>query len=890
MPRGDVMKGAQMLIAYIMRNPAVWVIPLLIQVICYVRILKKMGKRPALGIVPVLGDWEMSHDLFRWMSTFWRAAAVTLCLYATSVWLKSGEYAIFMKLGAVIVYGVFLARLYWRLGRQFGKNVLGRLGLILMPLIFLPVLAFGKSYYLGPVDFGPEKERSRFINILLRIGAGLIAAAEVAAVAAGCFALAMIMHPARPIAQMIIDDELEMMKSVSDSDEIVGREDTLGKDYIKTVNAQRSRDYFFPDHSKDKKVVVMEYVIGSDLEDNRGSASLNISQMIDATAKGSGVDFVVQAGGSERWFTKGIDDSTVGRYLISGGKLTTEKMLDSSMCMSEPENLKDFIVWTKENHPADRYMLVLWDHGGGFVAGYGVDDLNKRQDSTYGAMDASEIIGAVKDSGVKFDLIGCDCCLMQNIEYAYAFEPIADYYLASEETEPAFGWFYTSGFGKLAEDPTLSTEALGRSMVSSYDQLYRASYDGKPQPQNTLSLVDLTLVKPVYEQFAVIMDRSAAMMKDAPEVFANISAARSGAYSFYDSEQTDLVSFLTALKNADYKQKIASDEELDTLIDAVKACVVYRNKDAAEGINGIAADFPYESISNYSSEYEQLKAVDYNMEENFFNHFCSIMASQQMRQAEESDSIFRQLLARDYTKEAWYVEGFENYDTTNLFIDIPVKKVDGAYLAELPEKTWGTILSVSSTVYMVTGDGLMYLGNEYIDAGEHDGHPLIGIDDRWVHLNGQLASYETEEPLETEDGTVFKGAIKARLNGIEDITIHVEWDPVKDGSGEAAKGRVTGYSRDKEKESFFMKKGLEQFNTGDRIELMFDVYDENGKLKDTVSYGKTVTVLSDGRLTVSDEPLKEGTELEYYGVLTDVYQRELMTEAIREKVSGSEGK
>ena len=118
----------------------------------------------------------------------------------------------------------------------------------------------------------------------------------------------------------------------------------------------------------------------------------------------------------------------------------------------------------------------------------------------------------------------------------------------------------------------------------------------------------------------------------------------------------------------------------------------------------------------------------------------------------------------------------------------------------------------------------------------------------------------------------------------------MEWDPVKDGSGEAAKGRVTGYSRDKEKESFFMKKGLEQFNTGDRIELMFDVYDENGKLKDTVSYGKTVTVLSDGRLTVSDEPLREGTELEYYGVLTDVYQRELMTEAIREKVSGSESK
>ena len=40
----------------------------------------------------------------------------------------------------------------------------------------------------------------------------------------------------------------------------------------------------------------------------------------------------------------------------------------------------DFIRWTHENYPADRYMLVLWDHGGGFSLGYGMDDLNKRKD------------------------------------------------------------------------------------------------------------------------------------------------------------------------------------------------------------------------------------------------------------------------------------------------------------------------------------------------------------------------------------------------------------------------------------------------------------------------------------------------------------------------------
>ena len=882
------LKGDKMLAAYLIRNPLV-IIPLLIQAVSYIKILKKMGRRPAMGMIPVLGEWEMSHDLFRHMRTFWRAAVITVCLFATALWLGDGEYAAILRLAAYIVYGIFLIRLYWRLAKRFGKKGGFSIGLILMPVILLPVLAFGKSVYLGPLEFKPEKERSRRSKALRKAAVGLLTAVELIVLVAGCFGLATILHPARPIAQLMISSDLQKMSAVTDSDEIIGREDTLGKDYEKTVRELRSREYFYPDHSKDEKVVVMAYVIGSDLEDDRGSATINIDQMKDATSKGDGVGFVVQAGGSDRWFTRGIEDSTVGRYLISGGELTEAQKLDDSMCMSEPENLRDFITWTKENYPADRYMLVLWDHGGGFVTGYGQDDLNKREDTEYGTMLASEIIGAVRDAGVKFDLIGFDACLMQNIEYAYALEPYADFYLASEETEPAYGWYYTAAFGKLAEDPALSTEEFGRMIVSSYDQLYRAFNDAEPRPENTLSLLDLTLIKPAYEQLTAILSGAANVIKDNPAVFANISAARSKAYEFYDGEQTDLISFLTALKKADYRQQVASDEELDRLIETIKACVVWRNKDSAEGINGLAADFPYSSIGMYSSEYEQLRAVDYAAEENFFNNFCSIMASQQSRQAEESGSFFSMLLAEDFSGEDWYIEGFEDYDTTDLFIDIPVKETDGAYLPELPEKTWDTILDVSTSAYMVTGDGLMYLGREYIDAGESQGHPLISLDDMWAAVNGHLACYETEEPLVTEEGTIYKGTIKARLNDSEDITIHVEWDPVKEDSAEEMQGHVTGYSRDDSRELFFMKKGLEQFEAGDKIEFMFDVYDEEGKLIDTIAYGKPLTVLSDERLTVKDEPLEEGTVLEYYGVLTDVYQRELMTEAIREKIDGSEG-
>ncbi len=870
-----------MILTYFFREPAAWGIPLLIQAVSYMLILRKMGKMPLKGIIPILGEMEMSRDLFRRRRSFWRPAIVAGVLMITAWYLSSNtEISLYLRVTAAIVYGVFLIRLYWRLAGQFGRGVLFRIGLILVPSVFLLILALGRSKYLGPIEFPPDKPRSRTATFLRKAAVGIISLAELGALVGGCFLLTIIFHPARPIAEYMLQEDLAKMSSVTESDELVTRADTMGAGYEAVVDAQRSRGYYFPDHSNDSKVVVMEYIIGADLEDNHGSASINIAQMKDATAKGDGLDFVVQAGGSKRWFTKGIKDESVGRYLVSGGELTEAQALDDSLCMSEPENLRDFIVWTKENYPADRYMLVLWDHGGGFAYGYGSDILNSRKDGKNG-LSASEIIKAVKASGVKFDVIGFDACLMQDLEYANAFESCADYYLCSEETEPAYGWFYTAGFGKLAEDPTISTEEFGGMMVSSYDQLYRKMHDGEPVPGNTLSLVDLTLVRPVYKQLMGLYKDSTAKIKDDHSIFANLSVARSRAYVFYDGEQVDLVSFLTGLKKADYKQRVASDEKLDKMIEAAKACVVCSNKDAAEGINGIAIDFTYSSLSDYNHEYEQLKAVNYKTEEKFFNNFCSVMASQQMQQDTEAGG-WREILSYDYSKEKWYVEGYDNYDTAKLFIDIPVKEVEGGYLPELPEKTWDTVLDCATSAYVPMPDTgkLMYIGREHFDDMDADGHFKVVVENKWAHIGNNLVCYNSEEEVESDAGITYKGTIRARLNGEEDVTLQVEWDPVAKDTEEPHTGHIVGYRPDEEK-LHILPKGLEELKTGDTLEFLFDIYDEEGKLEGTETVGDKVIVVKQENLTVTDEPFAPGTDIECYGILTDVYQRELMTEVIK---------
>ncbi len=874
-----------MLFTYLFRDPAVWTIPMIIQIICYYRILGKMGKRKYFAIIPILGDMEMSTDLFRRMRSFWRPAAIAIAMFLTSRYLGMNNiYSIVMGFVALVVYGVFLIRLYSRLARQFGRGRLFALGLILMPIIFLFILGFGKkNVYLGKPEFKPERELSPTAGKIRKAGVFAVSAAELAALIIGCFMITMIVHPFRPVVKYLINEINNDIKNVTDSDEIVGRDVTLGADYEAVVEKQRTRDYFFPDHSAVKKVVVMEYIIGSNLEDDRGMASINIKQMKDATEKGEGVDFVVQAGGSDRWFTSGVEDATVGRYLISGGKIETAEMIDKTTCMSEPESLTDFIVWAKKNYPADRYMLVLWDHGGGFASGYGVDSLNDRAAAGETTMKASEIIDAIKGAGMKFDVIGFDACLMQNVEYANALEPYADYYLASEETEPGTGWFYTAGFGKLAEDPTLSTAEFGKSIISSYDQCQRVLNEGEPDHSCTLSLVDLTLVKPVYEQLTDFYKKSTELIEEKPSVYANMSAARSGSYQFADEEQVDMVSYMNNLKKADYKQQVTTDEELDRIADTAKACVVYRNSDSADGINGLAIDFPYKDLSMYKYEYAELKAVNYKTEQDFFDRFCSIMGAQQ-KKASSDDSFFGIPLMTDYSDEEWYIEGFEDYDTADAFIDIPVKAVEEGYLAELPDKTWDTILDCRIATYLVTDEGLMYIGQEHFSDNDDEGHPIISMDGIWAHLNGHVVCYEAEEPQLAEDGVIFRGKIKAKLNGVENITLHIEWDPVQDDSADESIGWVTGYSRDDEKVSFFMKKGLEQFETGDTVEFMFDFYDEEGNLIKTDTYGDPLLVITEDQMKVRDEEFESGTIVSYFGVLTDIYQRDLMTEEIREQV------
>ena len=64
---------------------------------------------------------------------------------------------------------------------------------------------------------------------------------------------------------------------------------------------------------------------------------------------------------------------------------------------------------------------------------------------------------ALDSGGVYFDFIGFDTCLMGTVENALMLTAHADYLIASEETEPGLGWYYTNWLSRLSANTSMPT-------------------------------------------------------------------------------------------------------------------------------------------------------------------------------------------------------------------------------------------------------------------------------------------------------------------------------------------------------------------------------------------------------------------------------------------------
>lgn len=285
---------------------------------------------------------------------------------------------------------------------------------------------------------------------------------------------------------------------------------------------------------------VMVYMCGADLESVDRSASADLKEMISAGIAADGpVKVIVETGGAEKWHMRAIDSSVNMRFEITADGLKEVQRLSSSRNMGAASTLKDFIQFGVTKYPADRYFLILWNHGGGPLEGICFDELHDDDGLTM-----EELTQALKGGlgANKLDAVIFDACLMGSLEVAATMQPFALYMGASEDSEPGEGLNYKTWLKKLKDDPSISTRDLLETVSDSLVDTISAS---DPRENVTFSILDLQQLSVLTAAMDTLGRAASQLIAESPAVLTTVreSILSFGEYELDEEEAypTDLV-------------------------------------------------------------------------------------------------------------------------------------------------------------------------------------------------------------------------------------------------------------------------------------------------------------------------------------------------------------
>ncbi len=230
-----------------------------------------------------------------------------------------------------------------------------------------------------------------------------------------------------------------------------------------------------------KKWTIMVFLNGKNDLEMAGLLNMNQMEMVGSNKD---INIVVEMGrmnGQAQGDTD-LDGNWTGvrRYYVTKDTDTehiTSRIVfqQASYDMGDYKQAVNFLKWTKQNYPAQKYLLILWDHGTGWM-----DPQQKKKDNNKGISFDDETgnyirtkqIGDILKEGGAVDILAFDACLMQMTEVATEVKDKTKVIVGSEETVPGTGYPYNLWLAALAKKPSMSEEELGAVMVEAYKQFY----------------------------------------------------------------------------------------------------------------------------------------------------------------------------------------------------------------------------------------------------------------------------------------------------------------------------------------------------------------------------------------------------------------------------------
>ncbi|WP_090529295.1 clostripain-related cysteine peptidase [Pseudobutyrivibrio sp. UC1225] len=639
---------------------------------------------------------------------------------------------------------------------------------------------------------------------------------------------------------------------------------------------------------------IMVYMCGTDLESRGAMASKDLQEMLNATVADN-INLIVYTGGSAGWKNNFVSNKTNQIYQIKNGKMNLIKDNLGDLPMTDPNTLSSFIKWGAQNYKADRYDLIFWDHGGGSVTGYGYDEKHREA----GSMNLAGINKALTDGGLKYDFVGFDACLMATVETGLMLDAHSDYMIASEETEPGIGWYYTNWLTELSKNPSMSTLEIGKNIVDDFVAQCGQQCAGQ---KTTLSVVDLAeLTATVPEDLKSFADSTASLI-DKKE-YKVVSNARSSTREFATSsriDQIDLIDFA-----------IKMDNEAGTeLASSLKGAVKY-NKTSSNMTNayGLSIYFPYRQTSKVDNMVDTYDEI--GMDESYSNciqKFASMAYYGQNSTTYDSNpasmlfgagntdvntmnsqaiaSILNAYLSSSGSSSPRFLNnGVSVDDAAEYIANNNISNVAnmewtlnsaGQQVISLDEDQWENVQEIEFSTFVDDGEGYIDLGLDNVFEWDDDNNLIANTDRSWLAIDGQIVAYYHIDTTGDSSNYTITGRVPVLLND-ERADLILVFD------SEHEDGYVAGATYDyKDGETEVIAKNLTELEPGDTLDFISDYYDYSGRYTDSYFLGEQMTVSTAMEdMKISNLVIEDKDILISY-VFTDIYGNSYYTEGLSE--------
>lgn len=654
---------------------------------------------------------------------------------------------------------------------------------------------------------------------------------------------------------------------------------------------------------------IMMYMCGTDLQ---SACVMDMYEMASVDVPDN-VTIAVQAGGAYKWDDSDLTGEAINRFTITFDTFNDLQTL-AWQNMGDGQTLYDFIDWAADAYPADRYILVLWDHGGGYngvcfdeTADYDSLTIHEVNDALYAYQQ--------RNPGFRLDIIGFDACLMATYEMAAHMAGYADYMVASEELEPGLGWNYEGWIGDLAADPEMSSADIA---VSIADNFMAACLADNPNDYLSQSVINLSAIPTLKAQ----LETFSSYLTDALEngQMPTISRSRQRMYSFgkfsdASSDQVDFMSFLDATRQ--FAPNMASQLEA-----TYRQCVYYSTgTDMFDYLTGMSLFLPGDNISEFIENFDTY----YDCGENYPNYsqfvygYATLLAGgnyqftlqkpSQTTGASASGGVFSSMLTTSYVPSGSYVAP---EDAQHEAAAVPT---------QAPASTWGGfggVLSGSITpdanepeeeeasfLFDLESDYACYMtlsqdelanlslveGLLYLDASDEEDTILIelgamqnagidwttgdivsGFDGTWPMLDDQIIVMYDQ--VRTQN--MRRSLIPAMLNGTSGYLVMVFTTANPDG---VIAGFTEGYDV-----NGLPVRGLTQLQRGDELiplyPMLYDDGSDSDEFAEDTFEGDPITV--GDTLPVFEYVSLEGADSTFYYCfqLTDIFGETELSEFI----------